>query len=137
MSNGSAALRLVEPKSPPATAPDELEIGCAVASAACLLYRSVLDYAETGCVPPLLKAEGGMRIAKIAMLQLESFDEPAFIATAHREGHRQLRKILDAEPDFRRKHGANAGDAILNEIVDDVLGVVGRVVATEKLIRMH
>jgi hypothetical protein len=147
MSNGVAIAHLplpdpsatVPPSAPTAAPaltsdpPSEIAIGEAVASAACALSAAMIEFHESnGRVGSSTKEAGATRIAALVRLQMASFDEEGFKAAAHREGKVRLRKYLDAEPGFRRQRGANAGDATLTEIIDEVLVIVDRVVTLEK-----
>lgn len=140
MSNGSALGSLPLPQAPSAPASPragakggiEHEIGRATADAAVLLCASMLEFHARGQMRPSTKEAGAEKIAKLVLLELDTFGEINFDGIARREGLRQLRKVLDADPDFRRQHGANAGDAALTGIIDGVLEITGKVVALER-----
>jgi hypothetical protein len=138
--NGAAALQLVAPEPLIArpTAPDlpiEKKIGEATADACIILSASMIAFHETGRLPATLKEAGGEKIARLATLELDSFEIDDFAGIARREGLIRLRQLLDTE--FFQKHGANAGDKTLAIILDGVLEIVARVVAVERVLRAN
>jgi hypothetical protein len=131
MVNGSSTLKLVEPPSapePPARSERELEIGQAAADAATVLSVAMLEFAANGLMSPAIRTAGAEGIARLAQLQLDAPGENNFAGIARREGVRQLRKRLDAEPSVSRQHG----DAALLSLIAGVLEIAGKVVALEK-----
>jgi hypothetical protein len=92
----------------------------------------MLEFEGDGRMRGATHSEGAERIARLARLELGMRGEiDNFAEIARREGVRRLRKILAANPDFLRRHDADAGVAALREIVDGVLQISGRVVALE------
>ena len=144
MSNGTAALQLVAPDPPstPPAAPEgsriEIEIGTATADAAVVLSAAMLQFHANGRMTPETKEAGAEKIARLAQLELDTLGEiNNFSEIARKEGLRQLRKFLDADPDFRQRHGGRAGDVTLTGIIDGVLEITSKVVALEKTLRAN
>jgi hypothetical protein len=135
MPNGAAALHLVpapESKGEPPSAPGagiEVEIGIAMANAACGLCFAVQEHQQLGALTSTTRTTNGERIARIYHLQQAHADKLDFPAVARAEGARVLRTHLDA--DFYRTH-TGAGEWTINMIVDEVLAIVGRVTAVER-----
>jgi hypothetical protein len=122
MSNGSALASLPLPQAPSAPAPPragakggiELEIGQAAADAATVLSVAMLEFQANGRMTPSTRSAGAERIDRLAQLELDTLGEiDNFAGIARREGVRQLRKRLDAEPNVSRQHG----DAALSSLI--------------------
>lgn len=129
MANGHRALSLVsEPPAAPAP-PTEEKIGQAVADIACLLCAGIFEL-QGGGLDPALKAEGGRRIAVLYTLQTAHAGETDFASVAREHGRIALRRFFTL--DFYRAHGPGAGEAALDEVVDEVLAILGRVAAFER-----
>jgi hypothetical protein len=134
--NGNTALALA-PEPPPAI---ERQIGAAIAAAGCLFCEAMLSYRQTGSMLPEHKVASGELLSRVVELQLSTFGEIDFVATAHREGKNQLRQFLRAPGFYQqlldhglfRYYGPSICEAVLDHIIGDVLLVAGRVFALER-----
>jgi hypothetical protein len=143
MPNGIAALHaLVEPA--PVVAPSkdapagaaataiETAIGQATVDAAITCAWAMLGCHQTGKLSPAAKEAGGAKIAAMAMLQLgHERGDADFVATARAAAMPLLRSYLDTT--FFQRYGAAQGDAVIGQLVDEVLGIVGKVVRDERM----
>lgn len=142
MANGNHALKLLapEPASAEATASNsgaapaamEIEIGTAVASAACLVAWAVSNYGLDGGLDPRAKHAGGERISKVALLQLDhGLADAAFADIAREQGKLQLRRYFDGD------HHCSPADIemALDVAIDAVLEITGKVVRDERIFR--
>ena len=129
MANGHRALSLVS--EPPATLvpPTEEKIGQAVADIACLLCAAAFEF-QGGRLAPAIKAEGGSRVARLYELQMAHAGETDFASVARAHGRTALRRFFTL--DFYRARGPGAGEAALDEVVEEVLEILGRVTAFER-----
>jgi hypothetical protein len=145
MANGSAALHLAEPAPVSKDAPGatvgkpgdatEIAIGQAVADAVFVLYKAILDQQENDALAPATKDAGASRIARIALLQLDhEGGDLDFTRRAHEQGKRELRRFFN-NTDYFRQHGLAEIDKVFDASISDVLGIVSRVVRTERTYR--
>jgi hypothetical protein len=134
--NHAPVRRIPEPSAPLSPAkPDILiVIGTATADAAIVLAASMLAFHENGRITATLKEAGAEKIARVAQLELDSELEN-FGGVARREGLCRLRQFLDGE--FFWKHGAATGDAVLSNLISDVLEITQKVVSLEKTLRAN
>jgi hypothetical protein len=110
--------------------PSEIaRIGDAVADAAAVIGRAMVDFEAGGQLTSATRASGGERLARVARLQLDTFGEIDFAAVARAQGKRELWK----------RHGATLRgldevklDVAFNEIIGWVLGIADKVVADER-----
>jgi hypothetical protein len=133
MPNGAAALAVL-PAEPPIEAAADLEversIGEAAASAAMAIGFGMVDYAASGEIRPPTRQSGAKALADTAMLALEHDGTLDFGAVARREGRAVLERRHGA---MLREHLPAARiDAAFGELIDQVLAIVGRVVAIER-----
>ena len=141
MANGNAALHaLVEPPSAPAHAPTaiELEIGQAAAAAVVAIAAGLIDWQAEGVLFPSTKIWAGGVLGRIAELQLAHLGDPqdVFSAIVHREGKR----ALQARPDgVWLAHLGQPGqvDAVLDALLDHVIGIAEKVVRDELAFRAN
>ena len=107
----------------------EVSIGMAVESAVTALAQAMVDYQHCGVLLPATKEAGGSRIAKVAELWLShEGDDLDFATKVRTAGKRALRRHLPI--DF--PHSPAAIDAALEFYINELLGMVGRVVANER-----
>jgi len=79
------------------------------------------------------RAAGGECIAKVAQLELDTLGEiDDFAGIAQREGLIRLRRLLDDE--FFEAHGVDTGDAVLSNLISEVLEISGGVVRIERML---
>ena len=113
----------------------EVALGAAVADAVFVLYRAILDRQENDALAPAIKDAGAARIAAIALLQLDhAGGDIDFVARAHRDGKRELRRFFNSTDLFRR-HDPVEIDKVFDTSISDVLGIVSRVVRDERAYR--
>jgi hypothetical protein len=138
MANGAAvALHLVSaPESN--DAPNggiEVALGAAVADAVFVFYQAILDTQQSGILAATTKNAGADRIAAIALLQLDhAGGDIDFVARAHRDGKRELRRFFN-NTDLFRQHDPVEIDKVFDTSISDVLGIVSRVVRDERVFR--
>jgi hypothetical protein len=138
--NGAAALHLVpapESKAAAVGKPSEpIEIGAAVADAVVVFFRAILDTQQSGILAPATKNAGGDRIAALALLQLDyAGGDSDFVARAHRDGKRELRRCFN-NTDLFQQHDPVEIDKVFDTSISDVLGIVTRVVKDERTYRL-
>jgi hypothetical protein len=137
MANGVAA-HLPSELSPPAptTQPNlrSTEIGeaagHAVADAVEIVGLAVTDFVAAGVMAPGTKTLGGERLGRVAELLLEHDPgEIDFATVARREGRRILHERHGVA---FRQHFGSYPETVINELVDEVLGIADKVVAIER-----
>ena len=128
MVNGTAVLAHVP--EPPSEAA-EIEVGEAIASAACGFCFALQEFQQNGGLTDVVRAAGGERIARVAQLQLgHELGDRDFTAIAHRAGKAVLRQFFDGS------FSPAQCDAALDFYINEVLMIVSRVVAMERAL-MH
>jgi hypothetical protein len=143
MANGSTALLLLagDPPAAPADAtdkPDEgIALGAAVADAVFTLFRAILDRQENDALAPAIKDAGADRIARISLLMLDhAGGDDDFFRRAHEQGKRELRRFFN-NTDLFQQHAPAEIDKVFGASISDVLGIVSKVVAVERVFRAH
>jgi len=127
MANGVAiALPLAEEPTP---AQEEV-IGQAIASATTALCFALLELQQDGRLDPATREAGGNRVAKVATLMLDhALGDQDFLSTARAQGKVQLRRYLNGS------FAPAQSDAALDFHIDNLLEIVTRVVADERVFR--
>jgi hypothetical protein len=115
--------------------PIETAIGDAMANAVTTLYQAAINQQQTGTLAPSIIAAGGSRIAALALLQLDhAGGDIDFVARAHRDGKRELRRCFN-NTDLFQQHDPVEIDKVFDTSISDVLGIVSRVVRDERVYR--
>ena len=143
MHNGNAALQLAfEPAPALAEAaadkrgsPVSAELGEAMASATTAFCYAFDEHRNYGGLRPETRTAIGERVGRVAMLALghEGGDQD-FAVHARDAGRPILRRCLGAE--YFRRFSPTQGDEAIDFFLDGVLGVVGRVVETERALQL-
>ena len=107
----------------------EAEIAEAVAAAATVLSAALFEYLDGGGLSPKIKDAGGRRIARVFELS-QSFGA-GFDVVARRAGGRILRGYFDSDTDFQARHGAQAAEVVIEDVIGQILAIVARVQAFE------
>jgi len=132
MVNGVAIASPLADGPTPFEEPIESRIGTAIASAATALCFAVLEQ-NGGGLDPKTREAGGSRIAEVVQLQLgHELGDHDFTRIAYREGKARLRQYLDGN--FNQQHGAPAGEEAVDAILSELLEIVARVVAFERML---
>ena len=79
---------------------------------------------------PRDQSGGWQRVARLYELQMAHAGETDFASVARAHGQTALRRFFTL--DFYRAHGPGAGEAALDEAVEEVLEILGRVTAFER-----
>lgn len=133
MANGTAVRTLERPSAPrPAEGkPDACaEISTAMANAAIAICRGWEELEKSGCLTAATRKAGAERIYRLHELR-RGMEDAEFIA-ASRAGKQLLRQHLNPDPDFYRRHGPNAGEATLDNIITEILAAVDWVAKFER-----
>ena len=141
MANGaSVVLKLIETSEPPSApavppdasppAPEEIAIGLATAAAAYEIAIAVDSCLRTGGLAESIKDAGAVRLAAIAQLALDHADgDDDFFHKARVEGRRALRRYFDEDIN------PHLIDRAIDNAIDPVIEIVGRVVKSERVFR--
>jgi hypothetical protein len=133
-SNGHAALAplsVPEATTPAATPAPELpieQLGEAIADAVISLACTIEGYQRSGVLDPAAREEGGSRVAKVVMLQLDhELGDDDFANKAHYAGRQVLLRRY-----FTNGYDRKLADAAIGVHISIVLMLTGRVVKGER-----
>jgi len=135
MSNGHTALRVLAPEPAPVAAdkpaPEiDIRLGEAVALGAFFISTAADGYRQTGVLAASDQAASADRIAAVALLQLDhEFGDEDFRKSARESGRQVLRQYVTSGCPPQR------ADAVIDLWIDELLGIVGRLVREERIIR--
>jgi hypothetical protein len=133
MRNGTHALQLPvsEPVSAPEVPVEHARIGEHIADALISLAYTIEGYQRSGVLDQAAKEEGGSRVAKVAMLQLDhELGDDDFADQAHHAGRQVLLRRY-----FTNGYDRKLADAAIEIHIDSVLLIAGHVVRDERVIR--